>query len=79
MAAVANSFGFEQFDAPVLESEALFVRKAGEEITEQLYNFQVGGMCHTGRAQQQIGQVGVNRGGCSEVREGGGRRNGWGE
>lgn len=41
-AAVSRSFGFEQFDAPVLESEALFTRKAGEEITEQLYNFEVG-------------------------------------
>jgi histidyl-tRNA synthetase len=37
---VARRFGFEQFDAPVLESEALFVRKAGEEITEQLYSFE---------------------------------------
>jgi histidyl-tRNA synthetase len=27
---------------PVLESEELFVRKAGEEITDQLYNFEVG-------------------------------------
>lgn len=34
-------FGFEQWDAPVLESEELFVRKAGEEITDQLYNFEV--------------------------------------
>jgi hypothetical protein len=39
-ASVSNLFGFEQFDAPVLESEELFVRKAGEEITEQLYNFE---------------------------------------
>lgn len=37
---MSNLFGFEQFDAPVLESEELFVRKAGEEITEQLYNFE---------------------------------------
>jgi histidyl-tRNA synthetase len=36
-------FGFEQWDAPVLESEELFVRKAGEEITDQLYNFEVWG------------------------------------
>lgn len=28
-------------DYPVLESESLFIRKAGEEITEQLYNFEV--------------------------------------
>ena len=40
-AAVSRAFGFEQFDAPVLESEELFVRKAGEEITDQLYNFEV--------------------------------------
>ncbi|GFR46803.1 hypothetical protein Agub_g8435 [Astrephomene gubernaculifera] len=39
-AAVSRSFGFEQYDTPVLESEDLFVRKAGEEITEQLYNFE---------------------------------------
>jgi len=37
---VARRFGFEQFDAPVLESEALFVRKAGEEISDQLYSFE---------------------------------------
>jgi histidyl-tRNA synthetase len=41
-ASVARGFGFEQFDVPVLESEELFVRKAGEEITDQLYNFEVG-------------------------------------
>lgn len=50
---VATSFGFEQFDVPVLESEELFVRKAGEEITDQLYNFEVqgdsgGGVCGGG-------------------------------
>ena len=37
---VSHLFGFEQFDTPVLESEELFVRKAGEEITQQLYNFE---------------------------------------
>lgn len=36
---VANEFGFEEYDAPVLESEELYIRKAGEEITEQMYNF----------------------------------------
>lgn len=41
MAAVSRVFAFEQVDAPVLESEDLFVRKAGEEITDQLYNFEV--------------------------------------
>jgi histidyl-tRNA synthetase len=38
--AVSRLFGFEQVDFPVLESEALFVRKAGEEIVEQLYAFE---------------------------------------
>ena len=41
MASVSRLFAFEQVDAPVLESEELFVRKAGEEITDQLYNFEV--------------------------------------
>lgn len=36
---VANKFGFEEFDAPVVESEELYIRKAGEEITEQMFNF----------------------------------------
>ena len=36
---VARTYGFSEYDAPVLESEALYVRKAGEEVTEQLYNF----------------------------------------
>ncbi|KAL6777917.1 hypothetical protein ACKKBG_A16220 [Auxenochlorella protothecoides x Auxenochlorella symbiontica] len=39
-AAVTQSFGFEMVDYPVLESEALFIRKAGEEIVDQLYNFE---------------------------------------
>ncbi len=37
--AVAQQFGFAEYDAPVLESEALYTRKAGEEIVEQLYTF----------------------------------------
>lgn len=37
---VSNLFGFDHIDFPVLESEELFVRKAGEEITDQLYNFE---------------------------------------
>lgn len=37
---VSRRFGFEEVDFPVLESEELFVRKAGEEITQQLYNFE---------------------------------------
>jgi len=37
---VAKTFGFSEYDAPVLESEALYTRKAGEEVTQQLYNFE---------------------------------------
>ena len=38
--AVAESFGFEAYDACVLEHEDLYIRKAGDEITGQLYNFE---------------------------------------
>ncbi|KAL3760543.1 hypothetical protein ACHAWU_009504 [Discostella pseudostelligera] len=36
---VASLYGFSEYDAPVLESESLYTRKAGEEVTQQLYNF----------------------------------------
>ena len=36
---VARSFGYEEVDAPVVEHAELFIRKAGEEIVEQLYHF----------------------------------------
>ncbi len=36
---VARRFAFEEVDAPILEHAELFVRKAGEEIVEQLYHF----------------------------------------
>jgi histidyl-tRNA synthetase len=39
--AVAHGFGFEEVDAPVVEHEELFTRKAGEEIVEQLYHFEL--------------------------------------
>ena len=35
----AQIYGFAEYDAPVLEHEDLYKRKAGEEITEQMYNF----------------------------------------
>jgi len=38
--AVAESFGYEAFDACVLEHEELYVRKAGDEIVDQLYGFE---------------------------------------
>ncbi|PIN10204.1 Histidyl-tRNA synthetase [Handroanthus impetiginosus] len=37
---VSQLYGFEEVDFPVLESEALFIRKAGEEIRDQLYCFE---------------------------------------
>ncbi|KAI4374280.1 hypothetical protein MLD38_012291 [Melastoma candidum] len=37
---VSRTFGFEEVDFPVLESEALFIRKAGEEIRDKLYCFE---------------------------------------
>ena len=36
----AEQFGFEEYDSCVLEHEELYIRKAGDEIGEQLYNFQ---------------------------------------
>lgn len=33
---MSRLYGFEEIDFPVLESEALFVRKAGEEIKDQV-------------------------------------------
>lgn len=33
-------FGFEEYDACVLESEELYIRKSGDEITGQLYSFE---------------------------------------
>jgi histidyl-tRNA synthetase len=36
---VARQFGYEEYDVCVLEHEELYIRKAGDEITSQLYNF----------------------------------------
>jgi len=35
----AAQFGFEEVDAPMVEHAELFIRKAGEEIVDQLYHF----------------------------------------
>jgi len=37
---VAAQHGFEEYDAPVLESEELYIRKAGEDVTQQLYSME---------------------------------------
>ena len=39
--AAAHAFGFEEVDAPVLEHAELYTRKAGEEIIDQLYHFEL--------------------------------------
>ena len=38
---VSRRFAFEEVDAPVVEHVELFTRKAGEEIVEQLYHFEL--------------------------------------
>ena len=38
--AASKAHGFEEYDAPILESEELYTRKQGEEITQQLFNFE---------------------------------------
>lgn len=40
---VAHRFAFEEVDAPMVENAELFVRKAGEEIVDQLYHFEIHG------------------------------------
>lgn len=37
---VAKSYGFEEFDGPILESLELFTKKSGDEIAEQLFAFE---------------------------------------
>ena len=37
---VARRYGFEEFDGPPLEDLELYTRKSGEEIVEQLYEFE---------------------------------------
>ncbi len=40
---VAARFAFEEVDAPIVEHAELFMRKAGEEIVDQLYHFELHG------------------------------------
>ena len=39
----ARRFAFEEVDAPIVEHAELFMRKAGEEIVDQLYHFELHG------------------------------------
>jgi len=36
---VARNFCFEEYSAPILESEELYTKKSGDEITNQMFNF----------------------------------------
>ena len=36
----SQAFAFEEYDTPVVESEELYVRKAGEQIVDELYAFE---------------------------------------
>ena len=38
---IACRFGFEEVDAPIVEHAELYMRKAGEEIVNQLYHFEL--------------------------------------
>jgi histidyl-tRNA synthetase len=42
----ARRYSFEEYDAPVVEHVELYIRKAGEEVTEQLYDFEDKGGRH---------------------------------
>jgi histidyl-tRNA synthetase len=37
---VSKKYGFEEYDAPVVEHIELYTRKAGEEVSQQLYEFE---------------------------------------
>ena len=37
---VSRRYGFEEYDAPVVETEDLLIRKSGEEIVDQIYTFE---------------------------------------
>lgn len=36
----AEIFGFEEYDAPIVEHEAMYKRKAGDDVSQQLYSFE---------------------------------------
>lgn len=42
----AMKYGFEEYDAPIVEHAELYIRKAGEEVTQQLYDFHDKGKRH---------------------------------
>lgn len=40
---VSRQFGFSQYDAPVLENQGLYTRKGGDDITKEMYAFELDG------------------------------------
>ncbi|MEN8185021.1 MAG: histidine--tRNA ligase [Myxococcota bacterium] len=63
---VSRRFGFEEVDAPILESEELFTRKAGEEILDQLYHFELHGrrMALRGEMTPSVARLAIARAGA---------------
>jgi len=40
---VATRYGFIEYEAPMLESTELYLKKAGDELSAQLFRFEKGG------------------------------------
>ena len=50
--ALAQLNGFQEYDTCILEHEELYIRKAGDEITGQLYNFETKAVAASACAQK---------------------------
>ena len=56
----ARRYGFEEYDGPPLESLELYTEKSGQEIVNQLYNFEdKGGRAVALRHARQLAQGGT--------------------
>ena len=62
---VSRRFGFEEVDAPIVEHAELFIRKAGEEIVDQLYHFELHGreLALRGEMTPSIARMAIARAG----------------
>jgi histidyl-tRNA synthetase len=63
---VSRRFGYEEVDAPIVEHEELFTRKAGEEIVEQLYHFELHGrrLALRGEMTPSVARMAIARAGA---------------
>lgn len=41
---ISKSYGFEQYDAPIIENVELYTRKGGDDIVNEMYTFTKGGI-----------------------------------